>query len=134
MIYLDSCILIGMMESPSQDMTEAVAALKSQRQHSIAVSELGRMECLVGCRRAENSALEEEYQTFFDHPSIHFLPINRQVWDRGIALRSQHTAALRIPDALHLATAIEHGCSMFWSFDQRLLTVAEKYIAVFKKI
>jgi len=35
--------------------------------------------------------------------------------------------------SLHLATAIEHHCSMFWSFDQRLLSIAEKYISVFPK-
>ncbi len=54
------------------------------------------------------------------------------VWNRAIAFRSQHNG-LRIPDALHLAIAIEHQCQSFWSFDQRLLAVAEKYISVLQK-
>jgi len=132
MIYLDSCILIALLESPGADAMQMAAELQKLKPHAIAVSELVRLECLVGCRRARDPSLELCYESYFTQPSVQLLPINRDVWNKTITLRSQHTA-LRVPDALHLATAIEHGCRMFWSFDQRLLSVAEKYISVFQK-
>jgi len=113
-------------------MADITEELKLRHQHSVAVSELVRLECLVGCRRTGNAEMEHDYEAYFGNQTVHFLTINRLVWNRAIALRGQH-AALRVPDALHLATAIEHHCSMFWSFDQRLLSIAENYISVFPK-
>ncbi len=129
MIYLDSCVLIGLMESLSSKAAEIVGVLKQQQwQHcSIAISELVRMECLVGCRRAKYKTMEADYESYFADPSVHFLPIDRDVWNRAITLRGKHTA-LRIPDALHLAIAITHHCHAFWSFDKRLLAIADDYL------
>jgi len=132
MIYLDSCLLIALLESPGTDAVQITAALQKQKPRAIAVSELVRLECLVGCRRAGDALLESYYESYFAQPSVQILQINRCVWNRAITLRSQH-AALRVPDALHLATAIEHRCRIFWSFDQRLLAVAERYISVLQK-
>jgi len=120
------------MESPPSTVATITTILEQQPQHRIAVSELVRMECLVGCRRAGNTEMEADYEAYLANQTVHFLSINIDVWNRAIALRSQH-AGLRIPDALHLSIAIEHQCQSFWSFDQRLLSVAEKYISVFKK-
>lgn len=132
MIYLDSCVLIALLEAPSIDAAHITETLQEQTPHAIASSELVRLECLVGCRRVGDISLESCYESYFAQPSVQLLQINKAVWNRAITLRGQHTA-LRVPDALHLAIAVEHHCSMFWSFDQRLSSVAENYIAVFPK-
>jgi predicted nucleic acid-binding protein len=44
------------------------------------------------------------------------------VFERALQLRVAH--GLKTPDALHLATAMVHGCQEFWTNDDRLSKVA----------
>ncbi|MBK8598626.1 MAG: PIN domain-containing protein [Holophagales bacterium] len=48
-------------------------------------------------------------------------------FDLAADLRVQH--GLKTPDAIHAAAAIRHGCSEFWTNDQRLV-VLESRLAV----
>lgn len=41
---------------------------------------------------------------------------------RALGLRAQH--GLKTPDALHLATALHHGCTEIWTNDDRLKAAA----------
>ena len=45
-----------------------------------------------------------------------------EVFARALGLRVQH--GLKTPDALHLATALHHGCTELWTNDDRLRSAA----------
>jgi predicted nucleic acid-binding protein len=49
------------------------------------------------------------------------------VFSSALNLRIKHK--IKTPDALHLATAIENGCTEFWANDNRL-NEAAKHLAV----
>ena len=51
-----------------------------------------------------------------------WLSMGDEVFARGLDLRVRH--GLKTPDALHLATALHHGCSKFWTNDNRLKAAA----------
>ena len=45
------------------------------------------------------------------------------IFAQALGLRAQH--GLKTPDALHLATALHHGCTEFWTNDDRLKSAAD---------
>lgn len=47
-----------------------------------------------------------------------WLAIGDMEFDRALSLRTCHK--IKTPDALHLATAIQHDCVEFWTNDERL--------------
>jgi predicted nucleic acid-binding protein len=48
---------------------------------------------------------------------IKFLPVDMVVAETASMLYIDNKKSLLLPDALHLATAIVHGCSEFWTND-----------------
>lgn len=55
--------------------------------------------------------------------------LGRPAFDLATELRAH--AALKTPDALHLAAALVAGCTAFWTRDQRLAAAASGRIAPF---
>lgn len=84
------------------------------------VSDLVRMECRTGALIAGDARLLDRYERFFR--SVSALPMTPAVFDRAAELRAKHR--LKTPDALHLATAIDHGCAELWTNDARLSGIA----------
>lgn len=56
-------------------------------------------------------------------------PVSKKSWERMLALTAEHTSTVgnRAADVLHVAIALENGCTHFFSMDQRQrkLAVAE---------
>lgn len=87
---------------------------------STCLSDLVRLECLVQPTRTNDVARIAQIEGFFS--GMTELPILREVF--GIALRLRAgRKGLKTPDALHLATAIHHGCTEFWTNDLDLAKV-----------
>jgi predicted nucleic acid-binding protein len=51
-----------------------------------------------------------------------WLIIGDAEFDRALELRAHHK--IKTPDALHLATAMQHNCTEFWTNDDRLQQAA----------
>jgi predicted nucleic acid-binding protein len=79
---------------------------------------LARAECLVGPFKRGDAGLEARYRTFFSDPDIGVLGITAAVCERAARLRAVHP--FKLPDAVHLASAIEHGCGLFLTNDAQL--------------
>lgn len=67
---------------------------------------------------------------FVDHfgGNLAEVPANREVCLLAASLRKDHK--LKLPDAIHLASAIHIGAKTFVSPDKQLLKVARKYMRV----
>jgi uncharacterized protein len=84
----------------------------------LAVSDLVRMECQVGPLKANDPVLLAQYVTFFQSPDVSVLAISPAVCDRAARIRAQY--GFKPLDALHLAAAVEHGCTLFITNDVQL--------------
>jgi predicted nucleic acid-binding protein len=119
-VYLDTNCVIYFLEQNANWFPKIVARLAAFQRASdtIAVSDLTRTECLIGPFQSGNAADLASFQAFFSDPSVTVLALNAAVCERAARLRATHRFSL--PDALHLACAIEHGCGRFLTNDTRL--------------
>lgn len=62
--------------------------------------------------------MRSDFRTFFNSPEVGVLPITAAVADRAAEIRATH--GVKPLDALHLAAAVEHGCTRFLTNDAGL--------------
>jgi uncharacterized protein len=115
-IYLDSCIVIYLIEGSPQNRAAVDAALQTHRPTATLISDLVRLECKVGPLRRGDRATSARFDGFFASASV--VPLGPAVYDLAAELRAQYR--IKTPDALHAAAAILHGCDEFWTNDRRL--------------
>ena len=121
LVYVDSCVLIYTLERDPQLGAAARQCLADQlaAQRTLAISALVQLECLVHPLARRESELLVRYQSWLRQ--FHWLSINDAVFATATELRASH--GLKTPDALHLATALEHGCEALITNDNRLMHV-----------
>lgn len=86
-------------------------------------SELTLAEVLVKPFADGNEQLQQRYlEALQERPALHLVPLSREVLLAAARLRAQ-CPSLKMPDALHAATALEHDSRYFVSNDARFATV-----------
>jgi len=120
MIYLDSCIAIYLVEQRDPYLSQIDSALAATRL-PLCSSELVKMECLVRPIRDNNMTLITAYEATIQ--GLNRLDISPAVFGLATKIRAQFRR-LKTPDALHLACAKHHGCTEFWTHDERLNAAA----------
>jgi predicted nucleic acid-binding protein len=126
--YWDTCVLIYRLQSVEPWRTRIANALAQTGEPRLAVSELSRMECRIKPLREGDTSALARFDRFFTSPMITIVPLGRTVFDLATELRARHR--IKTPDALHLAAALEAGCSEFWTNDRRLERAAEGRLRV----
>ena len=121
-IYLDSCIVIYLIEGAVPLHTAVETAIRENSAKAFCVSELVRLECKVGPMKRSQKKLLEEYDRFFENVAV--FEMNKNVFEAATSLRASHT--LKTPDALHLACAIYNQCDEFWTNDSHLTGISKK--------
>lgn len=129
-VYLDSCIVIYLLEGSPQLQQGIAGALEADegRAPHIRVSDLTRLECRVGPLRRADHLLLAEYDAFFAQRQVICLALTAAVFDLAAELRAQYK--LKTPDALHLAAAIRGSCDEIWTGDERFSAAAADRIRV----
>lgn len=120
-ICLDANCVIYLVERNPLWAPKLVARLATAKAagDTLAVSDLARSECLIGPLRAGDAALAD-YQRFFSSPAIEMLPLTPASCERAAMIRVASNLKNKLPDALHLASALEHGCGLFLTNDIQL--------------
>ena len=119
-VFLDANVVIYFVERHpvwGGKATARIAAVRSN-DDDLAVSDLIRMECRVGPLSSGDQALLADYARFFSRPEVRVLPITAAVCDRAAAIRARYR--FKPLDALHLAAAVDAGCSKFLTNDTGL--------------
>ena len=83
-----------------------------------AISDVHRLECLVGPFILNDQTTLADYVAFFNDPDVISVPLPTPVWERAARIRAVHN--LKPLDSLHLAAAVEHGCGRFLTNDVQL--------------
>jgi predicted nucleic acid-binding protein len=120
MVFLDANPVIYFVEQPPIWGPKASARIKAlvAAGEALAVSDLVRMECLVGPLKKGDGKLEKDFRDFFTSPELQVLPITAAVCDRAARLRA--TYGFKPLDSLHLAAAVDRGCMRFLTNDNGL--------------
>ncbi|HJT33844.1 MAG TPA: PIN domain-containing protein [Pirellulales bacterium] len=120
MVFLDTNPVIYFVEQPPTWGVKASARVAAVRMlgEQLAVSDLVRMECIVGPLRTGDAAKLADFQSFFTAPDVIVLSITGAVCDRAAQIRAQH--GFKPLDSLHLAAAVENGCTHFITNDASL--------------
>ncbi len=116
LIYLDSCLLIYLVEEHARWAPAVAAAVSGAGHARFALSPLVKYECLVGALRRNDPVLQQAYEEAF--ALFAMLPMPEAVYLQAAQLRAHF--GLRTPDALHLACAQQHRCAFLWTNDDRL--------------
>jgi predicted nucleic acid-binding protein len=120
MVFLDANPVIYLIEQPANLGPRAKARVSQLLANGkqLAVGDLVRMECQVGPLKSNDAVLLAKYATFFASPDLDVLPVSPAVCDRAARIRAQY--GFKPLDSLHLAAAVEHGCTLFLTKDAQL--------------
>ena len=96
---------------------------------SAPISVLVAGEVLAGAKKAGNAELALRYRHIFSvFPNLAVLDVDMEIMEKMSDLRAKY--GFRIPDAIHLATALLNGAQAFVTNDAQLKQVAELDVLV----
>jgi predicted nucleic acid-binding protein len=126
-IYLDTNVIIAMVEGPdaaSQTLDNFVRGAVAAHKATFHISALCMAELLVLPYRNGNRALAEDYLGLAARiTGLETHPVSDAILDVAAVLRA-NINRLKLPDAIHLATASMARCDCFLTFDKGLSDVA----------
>lgn len=121
-VCLDTCLLIYRVEGAEPFSQAVAAAIHSAPSAVFWISDLVRLECLVGPIRSGNDLLRQVYEAQFK--ILPRLRLTSAVYDLAAELRAHSNP--KVPDALHAAAAITHGYDQLWTNDGRFNVLASR--------
>ena len=118
MIYLDSNVVIRVVEGDALARAPLVARLASSLgvAGSLTTSRLTRLECRSNLLRAGDTATLAQFDVFFSGVEISMIDVTASVVELATKIRAKYN--LKTPDALHYASAMEAGASVFLTGDR----------------
>lgn len=121
-VYLDANIFIYALEqfeAWSATAANVLAMVDTGQCHAV-TSALTLAECMAGPFRAGREDLVRIYDDLIrDRPGLAIAPIERGILTEAARLRAE-SPSLRLPDAIHIATARSAGCDLVLTNDRRL--------------
>ena len=111
-LYLDTSILIRCVEGDAEEKRAALRWIdraEGAAGGTIVSSLLARAECLVKPVREEDPELRRMFDMLFEQSGIVFLSVSDSILERATLIRAKYS--LKMPDAIHIATALEAPCT-----------------------
>lgn len=120
-VYLDTNVFIMLSEKShalQRLLVELISAQSIGKPPLFATSELTLSELLVKPQQAGDDLLIDGYDSLILNSDwLDVRPVDRGVLYYAAVLRAQHKH-LKLPDAIHVSSAIGQGCSHFLSDDR----------------
>lgn len=132
-IYLDANVFIYALEAyPEfvQIITELFDQIDKGKLYAV-TSQLTLAETLVKPFRDKNLFLQQAYQNLLqDTDFLKVVEMNPNILMEAARLRAFYSQ-IRLPDAIHLATAYTHHCDVLVTNDKRLKNLDTNIISIF---
>lgn len=130
LVYLDASGLIYSMErvEPYRTLLEPMWQATQEGTLTIVSSPVLVLEALVKPIRDGNAAIEAQYRELFAAGAVRLLEASHQTFEDAAHLRAE--TGLAIPDALHAATALRAGCTLFVTNDADFRRVRDLPVVV----
>jgi predicted nucleic acid-binding protein len=117
--YLDTNVVISIVEAAgrlAETQTRLVAGIDGATIEAL-TSELTLAECLVKPFADKNATAVEAYLLFLNgRRNLPVMPINRHILTVAARLRTE--LSVKLPDAIHIATAEAADCTVFLTNDR----------------
>ena len=113
-LYLVSCVLIYALDGAEQLRCHTLQQPEGYADANRVISDLERMECLVGLLRTADQIRLLAFSSFFSDCSV--VPLHSEVMERAAELRA--ATRLQTADAIHLAAAVHWGCDALLTNDR----------------
>lgn len=120
-VYLDANFFIYALEAvePWAKVAREILAALDHGELTAVTSELSLAECLVKPLELGQTDNVEAYLALLkDRRSLSVPPVHREILVEAARLRAR--SRIKLPDAIHAATALRKGCSSFLTNDDRL--------------
>lgn len=118
-VYLDSNTVITILEHTApldREQKRFINALETGRISAIS-SQFTLAECLVKpMREGSKDDIEAVLQFLENQEHVELLPVSRDILVKAAEIRA--VARIKLPDAIHLATAVAAQCRIFLSDDR----------------
>lgn len=117
-VYMDTNIVIYAIEGIAGYAAQVQPLLLAMKTAEVFVvtSELSLAETLVGPIKSNNLSIQQTYRSFLTtSPILEVVPVSRRILEEAAQLRA--TTKLQLPDAIHLATALQYQCDSFLTND-----------------
>lgn len=126
-IYFDTNIFIEAFERADQQGSVIWPVLNAveRGEFGVSTSEISFAELLPKLIIDGEAELISMYERlFWEDRIIDAVPIGREVLDEAAHIRAGHLS-VRLPDAIHLATAVHASCSVILSNDRKLIPISK---------
>jgi predicted nucleic acid-binding protein len=133
-VYLDANGFIYSVEriEPYRTLLEPMWLLAQTGQFGVVSSELVILETLVKPLREGDAILENLFRSLLAAREVRVIPATALLWEQAARLRA--TTGLKTPDALHAATALAVGSTLFITNDEGFRRVAGLPVTVLKEV
>ena len=116
--YLDTNVIISFVETGNWDLVE-LFGMAAARRSTLVASDLTLAEVLVGPIKMELTVAVDVYKEFFvSDETLSVVPIDWIILIEAARVRAH--VGNKLPDAIHVATASLHNCSIFVSDDKKI--------------
>ena len=129
-VYLDVNGFIYSVErvEPYRTLLEPMWQQARAGEFEITSSGLIVLETLVKPLREGDEVVEMLLRSLFDAHEVSLIPATRELWEDAARIRAD--TGLKTPDALHAATALSAGCTLFITNDTDFRRVQDLPIVV----
>ena len=116
-IYVDANAIIYSVEriEPYRELLGPMWQEARAGQFTLASSELVVLETLIKPLREGNARLEMLFRSIFAAAEMDLIPATLAIWEDAARIRA--ATGLKTSDALHAATALSAGCTLFITND-----------------
>ena len=116
-VYMDANAVIYSVERIEQyrALLEPMWQEARSGRFTLASSEIIVLETLVKPLREGNTRLEMLFRSILEAAEVRLIPATLALWEQAARLRAETN--LSTPDALHAATALQEGCTLFVTND-----------------
>ena len=130
-VYLDANGFIYSVErvEPYRTLLEPMWRQARAGEFDVASSDITVLETLVKPLREGDEVVEKLLRSMFDPQEVRLVPATRELWEDAARIRAD--TGLKTPDALHAATGLSAGCTLFFTNDTDFRRVEGLPIVVF---
>ena len=129
-VYIDANVIIYSIEriEPYRELLAPMWQEARAGRFALASSELVVLETLIKPLREGNARLEMLFRSIFAAAEMDLIPATLAIWEEAARIRA--ATGLKTSDALHAATALSAGCTLFVTNDTDFRRVEDLPIVV----